>query len=250
MRDWFKKEFIVIGGNLMNCPSCHSSYIKKNGHIHNGKQNFRCKDCGRQFVADKQKKSIPAHDREIIRRLFAERISLRGICRVMHVSLTWLLSFFTQVTDDTPDDLGVTPPPKGKLTLELDEMWSFVGKKEDKQWIWLALDRAAKQIVGWHIGGRGDEDATQLWASLPGVYRQCAVCYSDFLASYANVVPSCRHRPVGKETGETSHIERTNGTFRQRISRLVRKTLSFSKSKKNHRRAIKYFIWCFNIATP
>lgn len=233
----------------MNCPLCHSSKLKKNGHIHNGTQNFRCNDCGRQFVADKQQKTITEHDKEIMKRLFAERISLRGICRAMHVSLTWLLYFFTQVTDETPDDLGVTPPDKGKLTLELDEMWSFVSTKENKQWLWLAIDRHAKKIVGWHIGKRGEDDAKQLWGSLPGVYRQCAVCYTDFWAAYANVLPSCRHRPVGKDTGETSHIERTNGTFRQRVSRLVRKTLSFSKNKKNHRRAIKYFIWQFNVAT-
>ncbi len=232
----------------MNCPSCQASTIKKNGHIHNGKQNYRCTTCGRQFVANPQKKSIPAHDREIIHRLLSERISLRGICRAMHVSLTWLLNFFIQVTDDTPEDLGVTPPPKGKLTLELDEMWSFVGDKKTKQWIWLAIDRQTKKIVGWHVGKRGEDDARQLWASLPAVYRQCAVCYTDFWDAYAKVIPSCRHRPVGKETGETSHIERTNGTFRQRVSRLVRKTLSFSKSKKHHRRAIKYFIWQYNIA--
>ena len=233
----------------MNCPSCHSSHIKKNGHIHNGKQNFRCKECGRQFVADTQKKSITTHDREIIRRLFAERISLRGICRAMQVSLTWLLNFFQQVTDETPDDLSVTPPPKGKLTLELDEMWSFVGDKETKQWIWLAIDRDKHKIVGWYVGKRDEQAARQLWNSLPGVYRQCAVCYTDFWDAYAKVIPSCRHRPVGKETGETSHIERTNGTFRQRVSRLVRKALSFSKNKKNHRRAIKYFIWQFNLGT-
>jgi len=34
----------------MNCPKCCSSKIKKNGHIHNGKQNHQCNDCGRQFV--------------------------------------------------------------------------------------------------------------------------------------------------------------------------------------------------------
>ncbi len=40
-------------------------------------------------------------------------------------------------------------------------------------------------------------------------------------------MPSKRHRPVGKETGQTNPIERLNNTFRQRISRLVRESLSF-----------------------
>ncbi|AVQ71315.1 hypothetical protein B5D77_08300 [Microcystis sp. MC19] len=71
-------------------------------------------------------------------------------------------------------------------------------------------------------------------ASLPGVYRQCAVAYTDFWESYKTVIPSKRHRPVGKETGQTNHIERLNNTFRQRISQLVRESLSFSKKMENH----------------
>jgi IS1 family transposase len=43
-----------------------------------------------------------------------------------------------------------------------------------------------------------------------------------------------RHRPVGKESGKTSYIERLNNTLRQPISRLVRKTLSLSKKLQNH----------------
>ena len=233
----------------MNCPSCQSPPVKKNGHLHNGKQNFRCKECGRQFVADTQKKTISDHDQQMIKNLLSERLSLRGMCRALQVSLTWLLHFFREVTDETPDEVGVTPPATGKRTLELDELWRFVGTKENKQWLWLAFDRHAENVVGWDLGGRGEEEAKQVWASLPGGYQQCAVCYPDFGDASAQVAPSCRHRPVGKETGETSHIERTNGTFRQRISRLVRKTFSFSKSNEKHRRAITYFIWCFNVAT-
>ena len=66
-------------------------------------------------------------------------------------------------------------------------------------------------------------------ASLPGVYRQCAVAYTDFWESYKTVIPSKRHRPVGKETGKTNPIERLNNTFRQRISRLVRESLSWEQ---------------------
>jgi len=47
------------------------------------------------------------------------------------------------------------------------------------------------------------------------------------------VIPHERHRAVGKETGLTNHIERLNNTFRQRVSRLVRESLSFSKKLNN-----------------
>lgn len=55
-----------------------------------------------------------------------------------------------------------------------------------------------------------------------------AIAYTDFWAAYGAVLPSKRHRAVGKETGFTSLVERFNNTLRQRVSRLVRKTLSNS----------------------
>ena len=125
-------------------------------------------------------------------------------------------------------------------------MWSFVNHKGNKQWIWLALDEDTREIVGVYIGARDEAGAQQLWEFLPPVYRQCAVTYTDFWAAYGAVFPSKRHRAVGKETGKTSYIERFNNTLRQRVSRLVRKTLSFSKSLENHIGAIWYFIHHYN----
>jgi insertion element IS1 protein InsB len=72
----------------------------------------------------------------------------------------------------------------------------------------------------------------------PKVLVQCAVIYTDAWEAYKSVLPSKRHRVVGKETGLTSYIERFNNMLRQRVSRLVRKTLSFSKSIENHKAVI------------
>jgi insertion element IS1 protein InsB len=121
-----------------------------------------------------------------------------------------------------------------------------VDHKGNKQWVWLALDAETREIVGVHIGARDETAARQLWQSLPPVYRQCAIAYTDFWAAYGAVFPSKRHQAVGKGTGKTSYIERFNNTLRQRVSRLVRKTLSFSKSLANHIGAIWYFIHHYN----
>jgi insertion element IS1 protein InsB len=125
-------------------------------------------------------------------------------------------------------------------------MWSFVGDKSNKQWIWLAIDVFTKEIVGVYIGKRAQTGAQGLWDSLPAVYRQCAVSYTDFWSAYGIVFPQKRHRAVGKDTGKTNYIERFNNTMRQRRSRLVRKTLSFSKILSNHIGAIWYFIHEYN----
>ena len=41
--------------------------------------------------------------------------------------------------------------------LEADKMWSFVGNKGNKQWIWLVMNTANRQIIGFHIGGSGNQ---------------------------------------------------------------------------------------------
>ena len=123
---------------------------------------------------------------------------------------------------------------------------SFVGDQSNKQWIWLAIDVFTKEIVGVYIGKRDQTGAQGLWDSLPAVYRQCAVSYTDFWSAYGIVFPQKRHRAVGKDTGKTNYIERFNNTMRQRISRLVKKTLSFSKKLSNHIGAIWYFIHSYN----
>lgn len=97
--------------DLLICPACQSEQIKRNGHIHNGKQNYRCQACSRQFVAHPTKKYIREQEREMIDRLLLERISLAGICRVMQVSQTWLLDYVAKLYEELPDDLNAQQSP-------------------------------------------------------------------------------------------------------------------------------------------
>ena len=127
-------------------------------------------------------------------------------------------------------------------------MWSFVGSKKNKHLFWLALDVNTREIVGVYVGRRSHEGAKGLWDSLPAVYRQCAICYTDFWSAYEKIFPSSRHLAVGKESGLTTLIERFNCTLRQRVSRLVRDTLSFSKKLDNHIGAIWYFVHHYNLS--
>ena len=128
----------------------------------------------------------------------------------------------------------------------MDELWSFVDNKGNKQWVWLAIDADTREIIGCHIGDRSRESAIALWQSLPALYRQCAVVYTDYWEAYVDVIPSKRHVAVGKDSGLTNYIERLNNTLRQRVSRLVRKTLSYSKKLENHIGAIWTFIHEYN----
>jgi len=112
----------------------------------------------------------------------------------------------------------------------VDELWSFVGKKANPQWLWLALDVGSRQILAFHVGDRGQKSARQLWNQLPAVCRKQATIHTDAYAAYGRVIPQARHRVITKEARKTNSVERFNGSLRQRLSRLVRSTLSFSKN--------------------
>jgi transposase-like protein len=57
------------------CPRCKSPKSKENGHIHTGKQNHQCHDCGRQFVQCFEQYLLSEDKRALIERLLLERIS-------------------------------------------------------------------------------------------------------------------------------------------------------------------------------
>jgi insertion element IS1 protein InsB len=230
------------------CPRCKSPKYKKNGHIHNGKQNRHCHDCGRQFVQCFEQYLLSDDKRALIERLIMERISLRGICRAVGVGLNWLLGFLVQCFEALPDHLHVPPVTCHgnvmirRLEVEADEMSSFVQQKANKQWIWIAMDAKSRQVIAFHVGDRSRRSAKRWWAQIPAAYRQHATFYTDQYAVSAGVIPAAQHRAISKLARKTNHIERFNNTLRQRVSRLVREALSFSKKLANHIGAIKLFI--------
>jgi insertion element IS1 protein InsB len=129
-------------------------------------------------------------------------------------------------------------------------MWSFVFRKGDACWIWLAQCRRTRQVVGWATSDRSEATCRGLWDNIPDAYKQ-SVCYSDFWKAYAAVIPPEQHRPVGKESGQTNHhpqagTRRFNNTLRRRVGRLVRKTLSFSKTETFHRAVLWLFLNRYN----
>ncbi len=143
--------------------------------------------------------------------------------------------------------LAPDPEDATSTTLELDEIWSFVFKKAHATWVWIALCRKTRQVVASVLGDRSKRTCQRLWENIPSVYRQ-GHCFTDFWAAYAAVIPSNQHTAVGKETGETAHVERWNNTLRQRLARFVRMTLSFSKSVEMHEACLLFFLYRYNLA--
>ena len=89
----------------------------------------------------------------------------------------------TRLTQLYPNSWNISIKFSGKnvaihiLESEVDDLWSFVGNKGNKQWVWLAIDRETRQIIAFHVGDRSKNSAKQLWEKIPEVYRNKAVFY-------------------------------------------------------------------------
>jgi transposase-like protein len=92
----------------LTCPSCDSCEVVKNGRIHNGKQNHKCRACGRQFVEDPQQKRIDPATKALIDKLLLEKIPLAGIARVCDVSESWLQAYVNQIYEAVPRQVSVS----------------------------------------------------------------------------------------------------------------------------------------------
>jgi insertion element IS1 protein InsB len=209
--------------------------------------------CGRQFVASSEDHIIADEQRTLSEHLLRERISPRGICRAVGVSLPWLLHFMVECFAACPDHLHIWRPAGPtevviqQLEAEADEMWSFVGKRANKPWIWMAMDAQTRQVIAFHVGDCRRESAQELWAKIPVAYREQAKFPTDQYEAYKGVIPAERHQAITKQARKTNYIERFHNTLRQRLARLVRETLSFSKKLANHMGAIRYFICHYNL---
>jgi IS1 family transposase len=150
-----------------------------------------------RFSAGAENFLISAERRTEIANLLRERLSLRGICRAVGVSLTWLLHCMVECFATCPAHLHARLPASPakvwvyKLEAEADEMWSFVQKKANKQWIWLAMDATTRQIIAFHVGDRSRESAKALWATIPKVYQDHATFHTDQYDVYKSVIMTC-----------------------------------------------------------
>ncbi|WP_417323661.1 transposase-like zinc-binding domain-containing protein [Deinococcus radiopugnans] len=88
--------------NGLKCPQCGGVYIVKNGHAHTGKQRYLCRVCTFQFTLNHARPPISPEKVQLVDRLLSERISHRGICRVVGVSRTWFRHHLQSLAQTVP----------------------------------------------------------------------------------------------------------------------------------------------------
>jgi insertion element IS1 protein InsB len=128
---------------------------------------------------------------------------------------------------------------------ELDEMWSYVGKKAEPRWLWHAIDHVSGAVLAYVFGRRQDTVFLQLKELLEpfGITR----FYTDGWGAYERHIVPEQH-VVGKQHTQT--IESKHINLRTRIKRLVRRTICFSKTTTMYDLVIGLFINRYEFGLP
>lgn len=130
---------------------------------------------------------------------------------------------------------------KGK-DYEVNEMRTFIKRKDKLVWIAYALEKESKNVVSFSVGKRTNRTLHAVTKTLE--LSDAKKIYTDGLRNYSSLIPSGIH--VVKQFG-TNHIERKNLTLRTHLKRLNRRTLCFSRSLPNFKCGLENLFLELNI---
>ena len=223
----------------IRCPDCRSQSVKKNGRKIYGKQNYQCKACLRQFIGDHALDYKGCHsqiDQEILIML-VRGCGIRDVAEIASVSIGKVLSTLTN------SHYEIKPCKSRYDHLEVDELWTYVGKKRNKKWLLYAYDTATGEIVAYVWGKRDIATVRKLRDRLEYLGIDYAVISMDYWHSFVSVFAD-RNKQVGKEY--TVGIEGNNCRIRHRVRRAFRRTCCFSKKLANHIKAFDLAFFYIN----
>jgi len=110
------------------CPYCQATTKQhKNGRTASGSQRYKCQHCGRRYSPEPKQQGYDETIRQEAVKLYSDGMNFRRIARQLGVNhqtvINWVNAYSAQLPNQPPQptDVGV---------VELDELYTFVGKKK------------------------------------------------------------------------------------------------------------------------
>lgn len=117
--------------NNPTCPYCGSSVRQtKAGWTTCGSQRYHCHACQRLYSPFPKEQGYPKETRQRAIHLYLEGNGLRGIARLLGVNpqsvSNWVNAYQAKLQEQTPK----LPIPEKVETVEMDELYTFLGSKK------------------------------------------------------------------------------------------------------------------------
>ena len=154
--------------------------IVKNGRNSAGNQTFFCKHCGKYFCETKNTPVYRSHlskeEIKLIFRLLCEKISINGIIRVLKHHEDTIMRYLRRFAEHAALINKYIIINIGVSEIELDELWSFIFKKNKNLtendditygdfWIFTAIKRDSKLFICF-LGGKRNSHTCEKFINL------------------------------------------------------------------------------------
>lgn len=168
----------------MVCPKCANEQVKKFGKNRNGSQRFRCLSCKKTFTEERPaallgSMRLPVEKAVKCLKLLLDGMSIRACERCEGVNRNTLCDLILTVGERCRDFMAEQFQGVPVADVQVDEVWSFVGRKERTKIIakeydpmtgdsyaYIALERNSKLIVSYLLGKRDEFDTREFASSL------------------------------------------------------------------------------------
>jgi insertion element IS1 protein InsB len=170
----------------------------------------------------------------MVSHLLCESVGIRGIARILQIGINTVMKRIGAVANRIVKPVILMDQP----SFEVDELWTYVGQKENEYWLAYALDRRTRQVVDFVIGKRTKATLKGLIDNL--LASGVRMIRTDKLSLYQRLIPKHRHC-CG--TFCINRIERKNLSIRTHIKRLSRRTICFSRKLAVLENCLRIYFW-------
>ncbi len=191
----------------MTCHNCRIEMVKAGFYGRNKVQRYKCQQCGKRLSEEQQKPfgsdiRIPREKVVMILHCLVEGNSVRSTSRLCNVEKRTVLNLLRTAGDACERFLEKNLRNITVEEIELDECWSYVGKKEGHKfpqemansktgdaYTYIALARESRLVLAWHLGKR---DSANTEAFISKIRRATANSEfdisTDAFAPYAGAI--------------------------------------------------------------
>ncbi|HKJ27178.1 MAG TPA: IS1 family transposase [Anaerolineales bacterium] len=111
----------------MKCPYCEKTERQnKVGKTVAGSQRYKCMYCQRKYTPNPKPRGYPPELRQKALQMYVDGLNYRRVARHLNISHQTVYDWVRQSAERLPPP----PQPEEVSTVELDEMYSFVGNKK------------------------------------------------------------------------------------------------------------------------
>jgi insertion element IS1 protein InsB len=217
----------------MECKFC-SGKCQKAGKQKSGLQKYFCKGCKKYQQKDYCYGAYKKGVLEVLPRLICNSVGIRGIARVLGIAVNTVVRKIIHIADNI-----VKPPiPMNRKSFEIDELRTYIGRKENQYWVAYVLCSHTKSIIDFIVGKRSKRTLRMVVNT--AICSGVKIIKTDKLNIYQSLVPAGMHI---SNAYNINYIERNNLNLRTHLKRLSRRTICFSRSISMLTACLKIYFW-------